>query len=200
MLVALADAGIDVAGRCLESGSLARHAMETSADVVLVASGLHRLTGEALAALAAASIPAAVMLTSEDDGCGVPGERYLIPGDDPTDVVAAVEQAARAGVAKGVSPADGAPAAGAFGSQGGELIVVTSAKGATGTTTLAIALAAMAGRRMPVALLDADMQGGDVVSYPCMERRRRRKPGHFEIRRAGTRRRRSNGGSIPVRR
>lgn len=163
LLLMLSAQGIEVAARCLDGDSLVARAAATQADVALVASDLHRLRPETTAALAARSIPSVLVLASGDDAARFPDEPYVVAGGDVADIGAAVERAATGGVAH-QQPESVDVCAGSTGSSG-ELVAVTSGKGAPGVTTIAIALAALSAQSTSTALLDLDLRGGDAGAY-----------------------------------
>lgn len=164
LLLALATQGLEVVGRCLDADSLLSRATVERPDIALIASDLHRLRPETTTALAARSIPSVLMLTTGSDAERYPDAPYVIAGGDVADIVAAIDRAVTGGVAR-EEASSGEGRSSKQHSSAGELIVVTSGKGAPGATTVAISLAALSGRSARTALLDADLRGGDAGAY-----------------------------------
>jgi len=174
--------GIAVAARALDAATLLeRHAAGSpTADLVLAASGLHGLGESTLLALHDRRVP--VLLLAADDR---EASRYdeLAPAllaSAPLPAIAAALRRTRDGtplakpqgavtpsVRQGETDEWNEPAT------AGRVIAVTSGKGAPGKTTLAIAIAAALGDTgYSVALVDADLRGGNVAPYLGLDPRR----------------------------
>jgi len=171
LLNALREGGATIAGRCLDGPSLVQQAIAASADVVLASAGLHRLTGASLIAVQEAGVPM-VLLAAAAEAESYEGLAYVLPAasDGPV-IIAALHEAIRRGAVANPPTADNrsAPERAAHGSRAnGEVIALISGKGAPGTTTVAIGLAAALGTRdRSVLLIDGDLRGGSVG--PCLD-------------------------------
>lgn len=169
---ALEAAGMQITGRSLEASSLLEAEL-SRVDVVLVARGLHGMSPDALVAIREARVPVVLLVDGPVDAARYGPLAHLVPAGAPPEIaVAAVREAIRRGLlydALGTADADANGAhAGDAGNAGapGSVVALTSGKGAPGTTTLAIALAALLSRRgRQVALVDADLRGGNVAPY-----------------------------------
>ncbi len=176
LLTALRDGGCTAAGRCLDGPSLVQQAVSGNADVVLAAAGLHRLTGESFIAVREAGVPM-VLLAGPTEAEAYAGLSYVLPAasDGPV-ILAALQEAIRRGAVVEQVAADGlaTPDRAEQGYLGdGEVIALVSGKGAPGTTTVAIGLAAALGARgRSVLLIDADLRGGAVGPYLDLDPRR----------------------------
>ena len=188
----LAEAGLEVGGRCLDGPSLLERASEPGEDVVLASAELHRLTGGVLAALSERGMPVVLLAEDPGDAPRLAGLGRVLPASSPGAVVAAaLRQAAAPGAPAepaadpAASAADGppvapppqaardVPASGAAPQAGGRVVALTSGKGAPGKTTVAIALAALlAEGGEDVALADLDLRGGNVAPYLDLDPRR----------------------------
>lgn len=178
---ALAAAGIAIAGRCLDGPSLADRASGFDFDVALASSDLHRLTTATLSAIREARMPV-VLLSLAGDLDRFSGLAHLVPADaDPAEIARALNEAWSRGANYPVAPTSAAnassddpgPDLSATGDGTGNIIAVLSGKGAPGATTVAIALAsALADRRQSVALVDADLRGGNIAAYLDLDPRR----------------------------
>ena len=175
LLTALRDAGCTTAGRCLDGPSLVQQAIAGNVDAVLASAGLHRLTGESFIAVREAGVPT-VVLAGAGEAEAYAGLSYVLPAaSDGSVVIAALHEAIRRGAVVSQVAADGlsAPARTEHGYPGdGEVIALVSGKGAPGTTTVAIGLAAaLGGSQRSVVLVDGDLRGGAVGPYldldPC---------------------------------
>ena len=168
-----------IAARSLDAPSLLEHG-PAQVDVALVAADLHRLTPALLASIQERGVPV-VLLASE----AADVERYgavarVVPSmSSAAALSAAVVEAAARGPVNGEHPAAGGagedlPArASADVAPKGEVMAVTSGKGAPGKTTMAIALAASLARGgAEVVLVDADLRGGNIAPYLDLDPRR----------------------------
>ncbi len=174
--------GIAVAARALDAATLLERVAPGSSavDAVLAASSLHGLGESTLLALHDRRVP--VLLLAADDR---EASRYdeLAPALLASTPLPAIAAALR-------RTCDGAPLAGPGGTlaasaepraadewnelgTAGRVIAVTSGKGAPGKTTLAVAIAAALGDAgHSVALVDADLRGGNVAPYLGLDPRR----------------------------
>lgn len=166
LLTALREGGCTVAGRSLDGPSVVQQATAGNADVVLASAGLHRLTGASLIAVREAGVPM-VLLAGAGEADANEGLAYVLPAasDGPV-IIAALQEAVRRGAVASQVTADNpsAPARPAPGYQGScEGIALVSGKGAPGTTTVAIGLAAaLATKKRSVLLIDGDLRGGSI--------------------------------------
>jgi pilus assembly protein CpaE len=176
LLTALREGGCSIAGRCLDGPSVVQQAVAGNADVVLASAGLHRLTGESFIAVREAGVPM-VLLAGPAEADVYDGLSYVLPpaSDGPV-IIAALREAIRRGAVVSQAAADGlaTPERTVHGFQGnGEVIALVSGKGAPGTTTVAIGLAAaLAGSKRGVVLVDGDLRGGAVGPYLDLDPRR----------------------------
>ena len=166
LLTALREGGCTIAGRCLDGPSLVQQAIPGNADVVLASAGLHRLTGESLIAVREACVPM-VLLASAAEADAYDGLAYVLPAaSDRPVIIAALREAIRRGAVANPPTADNrsAPERAAHGyPANGEVIALVSGKGAPGTTTVAVGLAASLGTsERSVLLIDGDLRGGSV--------------------------------------
>ncbi|PWB45734.1 MAG: hypothetical protein C3F10_05415 [Dehalococcoidia bacterium] len=166
LLTVLREGGCTIAGRCLDGPSLVQQAIVGNADVVLASAGLHRLTGESLIAVRGAGVPM-VLLAAAAEADAYEGLAYVLPAasDGPV-IVAALHEAIRRGAVANQATGDNrsTPERGAPGYQGScEVIALVSGKGAPGTTTVAVGLAASLGTsERSVLLIDGDLRGGSI--------------------------------------
>ena len=175
---ALAEEGVDVAARCLDAPSILEQDLD-GVDAALLSADLHRLTPAVLAAVRERRLPVALLA-----GEGADSERYgalarvLSPGAGAQAVAATLQEIARGepayeGAALFGELGAAAGAASPAGGPRGTGVAVTSGKGAPGKTTVAIALAAELARRdRRVALVDADLRGGNVAPALDLDPRR----------------------------
>lgn len=176
LLTALREGGCAIAGRCLDGPSLVQQALVGNADVVLASAGLHRLTGESLIAVREGGVPM-VLLAGAGEAEAYDGLSYVLPAasDGPV-IIAALHEAIRRGAVASQATADNpsTPERTAHGNRGnGEVIALISGKGAPGTTTVAVGLAAALGTSSrSVLLIDGDLRGGAVGLYLDMDPRR----------------------------
>jgi len=176
LLTALREGGCSIAGRCLDGPSLVQQAVVGNTDVVLASAGLHRLTGESLIAVREAGVPM-VLLAGAGEADAYDGLSYVLPAaSDAPVVIAALHEAIRRGAVASQAIADNpsTPERAAHGYRGNsEVIVLVSGKGAPGTTTVAIGLAAALGARgRNVLLIDGDLRGGSIGPYLDLDPRR----------------------------
>lgn len=166
LLTALREGGCAVAGRSLDGPSLVQQAVAGNADVVLASAGLHRMTGASLIAVREAGVPM-VLLASAAEAEAYDGLAYVLPAasDGPV-IIAALQEAVRRGAVANPPTADNrsAPERAAHSyPANGEVIALISGKGAPGTTTVAIGLAASLGTGdRSVLLIDGDLRGGSI--------------------------------------
>ncbi len=176
LLTALRDGGWTIAGRCLDGPSLVKQAIAGDVDVVLASAGLHRLTDETFIAVRQVGVPM-VLLAGPAEAETYDGLSYVLPAasDGPV-ILAALHEAIRRGAVVSQVAADGlsVPERAEHGYQGnGEVIALVSGKGAPGTTTVAIGLAAALSRgKRSVVLVDGDLRGGAVGPYLDLDPRR----------------------------
>ncbi len=174
--------GIAVAARALDAATLLERVAPGSpaVDVVLAATSLHGLGESTLLALHARRVP--VLLLAADDR---EASRYdeLAPAvlaSTPLPAIAAALHRTHDGASLAEPREAPTPAApphdtdeGTGPATGGRVIAVTSGKGAPGKTTLAIAIASALGDAgCAVALVDADLRGGNVAPYLGLDPRR----------------------------
>ena len=176
VLTALREGGCSIAGRCLDGPSLVQQAVVGSADVVLASAGLHRLTGESFIAVREAGVPM-VLLAGAGEAEAYNGLSYVLPAaSDAPVIIAALHEAIRRGAVASQAATDNlsTPTGVAHGYRGtSEVIALVSGKGAPGTTTVAIGLAAALGARGgSVLLIDGDLRGGSIGPYLDLDPRR----------------------------
>lgn len=173
LLAVLRADGFVIAGRLLDGSSLMERVLAERVDAILVSPDLHRLSLDLLVAIAETRTPTVLLVGAADEE-RYEGLGYTVPADcDGPTVVAALRHALR----KGAEPRTQRSAAGRDGSRRGEvdceIVALASGKGAPGTTTVAIGLAASlgaAGRR--VLLIDGDLRGGSVGPYLDLDPRK----------------------------
>jgi len=176
LLTALREGGWTIAERCLDGPSLVQQAVVGNVDVVLASAGLHRLTGESLIAVREAGVPM-LLLAGAGEAEAYDGLSYVLPAasDGPV-IIAALHEAIRRGAVASQATADNpsTPTGVEHGYRGNsEVIALVSGKGAPGTTTVAIGLAAVLGARGgSVLLIDGDLRGGAVCPYLDLDPRR----------------------------
>jgi Flp pilus assembly CpaE family ATPase len=174
LLSALAAGGLDVAGRCLDGPSLVAQANEV--DAVLASADLHRLTVDSLEVVRHSGTPL-VLLVEPAEIPQFEGLAYLVPAaSSGADIVSALRGAIQRGVIQDEAPRAterlseeaSAPLA-----HSGQVLALVSGKGAPGTTTLAVSLAAaLSHQGSRVVLVDADLRGGGVAPYLDLDPRR----------------------------
>jgi len=176
LLGVLSEAGMAIAGRALDGPSLAQRAAETGVDVAVASTNLHRLGRDTLMAVREARVPL-VLLVGADEAPKYEGLAYLLPDRaDGSQVVAAIEEASRRGAVAHTTPRNGLSSTEAEDDEsraGPEVVTLVSGKGAPGTTTVAIGLAAAltkAGKK--VLLVDGDLRGGAIGPYLDLDPRR----------------------------
>ncbi len=167
-------AGMSVAGRSLDGPSLAERALEPGVDVILAAADLHRLTETTLALLRERRVPVVLLAADGTATAELSALASVLPASAPSEIIlAAVSQAHARGTRPLADDASGAPTATTEGVATGRVIAVASGKGAPGKTTIAIALTAtLAASGLRVALVDADLRGGNVAPYLDLDPRR----------------------------
>ncbi|MEZ4479924.1 MAG: P-loop NTPase [Dehalococcoidia bacterium] len=174
LLTALSAGGFDVAGRCLDGPSLVAQASEV--DAVLASADLHRLTLDSLEVVRDTGTPV-VLLVERAEIAQFEGVAYLVPAaSNGDDIVAALRAAIQRGAIREAAPTTERQAedsASAPLPHGGQVLALVSGKGAPGTTTLAVGLAAALGHQgSRVVLVDADLRGGGVAPYLDLDPRR----------------------------
>lgn len=166
--------GVVIAGRCLDAASLAGQAT-ADVDVVLVSADLHRLTAGTLLPLQEHAVPVVLLVTEATDPETYAALARFVPAEASSATISAalLEAADRGASYEATGGSAAAPISPGSSNEAGQpasgtLVGVTSGKGAPGKTTLAIALAAsLAADRRDVALVDADLRGGNVA--PCLD-------------------------------
>lgn len=175
LLTALREGGCAVAGRCLDGPSLVQQAIAGDVDVVLAAAGLHRLAAESFIAVREAGVPL-VLLAGPVEAETYAGLSYVLPeASEAPVIIAALREAIRRGAVAERTNGDHAVTPGVIQVHEGtgEVIALVSGKGAPGTTTVAIGLAAALGPRgRSVLLIDGDLRGGAVGPYLDLDPRR----------------------------
>ncbi|MCZ2110123.1 MAG: P-loop NTPase [Dehalococcoidia bacterium] len=173
LLAALRDGGFTIAGRHLDGATLVERILAESVDLVLVARDLHRLSLDLLIAVAETRTPTVLLVGAADE------ERYdevgyTVPADcDGPTVVAALRRALRAGVEPRAQRPPAVPEESRRSEGNCEIVALISGKGAPGTSTVAIGLAAAlgaAGKR--VLLIDGDLRGGSLGPYLDLDPRK----------------------------
>ncbi|MCC6387442.1 MAG: hypothetical protein IT302_08675 [Dehalococcoidia bacterium] len=177
VLSALHEAGCSVAGRYLDGPSLVQRALDGGADIVVASVGLHRLTTNSVIALREAGVPVLLLAPAGSANTDDDGIAFVVPeaSEGPT-IVAALREAIR----RGTSSAELFPDRPSLGTRfrrpevrSGEVVALVSGKGAPGTTTIAIGLAAVLGfDGHEVLLIDGDLRGGAVGPYLDLDPRR----------------------------
>ncbi|MCK6565223.1 MAG: hypothetical protein L6Q80_10785 [Dehalococcoidia bacterium] len=176
LLTALREGGWTIAGRRLDGPSLVQQAVAGNLDVVLASADLHRLTGESFVAVREAGVPM-LLLAGAGEADAYDGLSYVLPAasDGPV-IIAALHEAIRRGAVASQATADNpsTPERVAHGyHENSEVIALVSGKGAPGTTTVAIGLAAaLGGSKRSVVLIDGDLRGGAVGPYLDLDPRR----------------------------
>jgi MinD-like ATPase involved in chromosome partitioning or flagellar assembly len=167
--------GIVIAARCLDGPSLLERAAEPGIDVVLASANLHHLSEPVLLALRERRRPVVLLAGEGADIEQLATLTRVLPASSSGPIVAAaVRQTESRGAFSTVLDADASMRpVGSTGDSRGQLIAVTSGKGAPGKTTIAIALAALlAAAGTSVVLVDADLRGGNVAPYLDLDPRR----------------------------
>lgn len=177
LLDGLVAGGFALAGRCLDAASLVAVA-PTDADVVLASTSLHRLTPATLLAVREAGLPL-VLLADPESLARFREFAVVLPSDAPLgDVREALAGAVgrrlrRGGTASAAQDQAGAMGGGGHNVSSRHVIALTGGKGASGVTTLAVALAgALADRGRNVLLVDADLRLGAVGAHLDLDPRR----------------------------
>ncbi len=176
LLTALREGGWTIAGRRLDGPSLVQQAVAGNLDVVLASADLHRLTGESFIAVREAGVPM-VLLAGAGEADAYDGLSYVLPAaSDAPVVIAALHEAIRRGAVVGQTSADKPSTLDSADHRyqgNGEVIALVSGKGAPGTTTVAIGLAAALGAKgRSVLLIDGDLRGGSIGPYLDLDPRR----------------------------
>jgi MinD-like ATPase involved in chromosome partitioning or flagellar assembly len=173
LLAGLAGAGYVVAHRCLTADELLEAARQPDTQAVVVASGLHRLSGSSIAALAASgkrlvvlgadrirALPTNVPLAALPLDADVDALRGAL--EDATATVGAIDWTA----GPTVEPAREPECAGEQDPTLAPVIAVVSGHGSPGRTTLAVNLAAALGASAgSTVLVDADLAGPSVAAH-----------------------------------
>jgi MinD-like ATPase involved in chromosome partitioning or flagellar assembly len=157
--------------RCLSADQVLESIRHERIDAVVVAEGLHRLTGSVLTDLARSRMPL-VLLTSNPDEPrwrGATGQILSIT-DDPRTVHRAVLSAIRG--ERSVAPTSSMPGdteaepdAPGTPSPTLAVVAVASGPGSPGRTTVALNLAAGLGIVAPTVLVDADLSGPSIAAH-----------------------------------
>jgi septum site-determining protein MinD len=176
LLTALREGGCIVAGRSLDGSSVVQQAVAGDVDVVLASAGLHRLTGASLLAVRQAGVPT-VLLAGPGEAEAYERLAYLLPAaSDGAVIIAGLREAIRRGAVANDRHVDDPSTLDSVAHTyegSSEVIALVSGKGAPGTTTLAIGLAAALGTRgRSVLLIDGDLRGGAVGPYLDLDPRR----------------------------
>jgi Flp pilus assembly CpaE family ATPase len=172
LLSALTEGGeLVVVKRCLSADELVSYLPSGDVDLVLVADNLHRLSGDALAALTHTRLPLVVLATRPEDPRWAIGSWIVLPHDAPAHAI----QAALLAAGKNERPAPVLPGAGtsnrAVADDVGPVaadvttIAIASGHGSPGRTFVAVNLAASLGAVAPTILIDADLHGPSVAAY-----------------------------------
>ncbi|MGE3796110.1 MAG: CpaE family protein [Dehalococcoidia bacterium] len=191
LVAGLSTEGIAVVARALDGPSVLDQALSTDApvagssgnpavDVVVLSAALHGLSETTLLALRGRGVPVLLLAAGEGEARRVAGLAPSVLASAPASAIAEAIRRTRDGSATGVAleePAGTAAATdetdGATRDAAGAVIAVTSGKGAPGKSTVAIALAAaLGGAGYRVALVDADLRGGNVAPYLDLDPRR----------------------------
>jgi MinD-like ATPase involved in chromosome partitioning or flagellar assembly len=160
-----------VVQRCLSAVQVFECVRQERIDAVVVAEGLHRLTGSVLADLARSRMPM-VLLATDPDEPRWRGATGLIQSldDDPNTVHQAILAAIRG--ERSVAPTLAAPRAEPPGARDQEapsptlaVVAVASGPGSPGRTTIALNLAAALGVVAPTVLVDIDLSGPSVAAH-----------------------------------
>lgn len=173
LLAMLREANFTVAGRYLDGSSLVQRVLADRIDAVLVSPDLHRLSDGVLAAIAETGTPA-VLLVGAADEAAIEGLTHTVPAnsDGPT-VIAALRRAIREGVGARPHETETVDSSRRHLRGDGEVVALVSGKGAPGTSTAAIGLAAAfsdVGKR--VLLVDGDLRGGSIGPYLDLDPRK----------------------------
>ncbi|HMS71459.1 MAG TPA: hypothetical protein PKB03_00345 [Baekduia sp.] len=151
-------------------------AQANEVDAVLASADLHRLTLDSLQTVRNTGTPL-VLLVEPSEIAQFEGLAYLVPeASDGADIVSALDGAIQRGVireATSTTDRQAEDSAEAPLADGGQVLALVSGKGAPGTTTLAIGLAAaLRHQSSRVVLVDADLRGGGVAPYLDLDPRR----------------------------
>lgn len=168
---------VAIVGRALDAPTLVGHPV-AGVDVALVSADLHRLGPGTLGALRERGLPVVLLVTETTDAAEFGTvARPVTVGTSAAELAQALHEAASRGPLVAITPDTGDAPAAPWQAAGADVaprvIAVTSGKGAPGKTTVAIALAAALARAdSSVALVDADLRGGNVASYLDLDPRR----------------------------
>jgi MinD-like ATPase involved in chromosome partitioning or flagellar assembly len=167
---ALGAGGISVIERCLDGPTLDERAQDFDADVALAAANLHRLSAATLVSLRESRLPLVLLAEPADFQKYSSFAHLLSSRSQAAEAVTALLAAAARGPVYAASSVDGSgphvEAGGHEGGLGGSLLGLVGGKGAPGVTTMAIGLAdALSANGRRVALMDADLRGGNLVPY-----------------------------------
>lgn len=160
-----------VVQRCLSADQVLECVRREQIDAVVVAEGLHRLTGGLLADLARSRMPLVLLATNPDEPRWRGGTGLILSlGDDPSAVHQAILAAIRG--ERLVAPSPAGPSVEAPGSGDPAapspplaVVAVASGPGSPGRTTVALNLAAALGIVAPTVLVDADLSGPSVAAH-----------------------------------
>jgi MinD-like ATPase involved in chromosome partitioning or flagellar assembly len=172
LLPALSEGGaLVVVERCLSADQLVGVLPTCQIDLALVADDLHRLSDDALAALAHTRVPLVVLAARPNDPRWQTGHATVLPLDAPPDVVLGALLAAWHGERPRPTPpsvdVSERLVSDTKESQRTEVatIAVASGHGSPGRTLVAVNLAVALGAVAPTILVDADVQGPSVAAY-----------------------------------
>lgn len=183
--------GVVVVARALDGASvveqalaaedpLVGHERTAAIDVVVISAALHGLGEATLIALRDRGIPVLLLAAGEGEARRVAGLAPSVLASAPAVAIAEAirrtrdgSHAAIAAQPAGTLPRDWEGERAADGDAQGNVIAVTSGKGAPGKSTVAIALAAALGSAgYSVALVDADLRAGNIAPYLDLDPRR----------------------------
>ncbi|TAJ19085.1 MAG: hypothetical protein EPO65_07590 [Dehalococcoidia bacterium] len=192
LVAGLSGEGIVVVGRALDGPSVLEQALDAGAqvaggadaepiDVVVMSAALHGLGEATLLALRERGMPVLLLAAGEGEARRVAGLAPSVLASEPAVAIAEAVRRTRDGDhtltaterPAGAAVAEWEAERPAAGDTAGRVIAVTSGKGAPGKSTVAIALAAaLGGAGYTVALVDADLRGGNVAPYLDLDPRR----------------------------
>ncbi|MGE3857702.1 MAG: CpaE family protein [Dehalococcoidia bacterium] len=190
LVAGLAAEGIAVVARALDGPGVLDQALSTDAsvpegtgaaaiDVVVLSAALHGLGETTLLALRGRGVSVLLLAAGEGEARRVAGLAPSVLASAPAAAIAEAIRRTRDGSASASALEEPGPAStigapeDAAGDARGAVIAVTSGKGAPGKSTVAIALAAaLGGAGNRVALVDADLRGGNIAPYLDLDPRR----------------------------